>query len=75
MVKKTILEMLKNLDIVDPDHSVSTQRSRILPWLCECCENKWVDSLFLTWEECPECGGVAYHESVRDLTVRDKYYR
>ncbi|MDH6674990.1 hypothetical protein M2277_005689 [Paenibacillus sp. LBL] len=75
MVPHSILEMLNNLGVVVPDHAGSTQCAKILPWFCECCENKWVDSLILTWEECPECGGVALHDSARELTDKDKYYR
>lgn len=48
--------------------------SLIMPWVCDTCGNKWVDSLFVTWDDCPECGGEAFHESVRDLTNEDEWY-
>ncbi|WP_156397020.1 hypothetical protein [Paenibacillus sp. Soil724D2] len=47
---------------------------KILPWICSNCGNKWVDSLFVTWEECPECGGFAQHESVREWKKGDEWY-
>lgn len=47
---------------------------KILPWICTGCENKWVDHLFATWEECPECGAEAQHDSVRELQEDDDWY-
>ncbi|MBP1309106.1 putative RNA-binding Zn-ribbon protein involved in translation (DUF1610 family) [Paenibacillus sp. 1182] len=47
---------------------------KITPWVCDNCDNKWVDNNFVTWEECPECGGAALHGSIRDLEDGDEWY-
>lgn len=46
----------------------------VLPWECFNCGNKWVDNLFTTWIECPECGGEAGHHQVRPLEANDEWY-
>lgn len=46
----------------------------ILPWVCQNCDNKWVDNLFVTWEECPECDGEALHDRARKLNDTDEWY-
>lgn len=49
---------------------------KILPWLCEGCQNKWVDNLYVTWADCPECGCEAvFHDKVREIQENDIWYR
>lgn len=47
---------------------------RVMPWKCVTCGNKWVDSVFICWINCPECEGESQHETIRDLTDNDVFY-
>lgn len=48
--------------------------TKVFPWVCTSCGNKWVDNLFVTWGNCPECEGESLHESVRELKDDDEWY-
>jgi predicted Zn-ribbon and HTH transcriptional regulator len=44
----------------------------MLPWECEDCGHKLVDSLFVTYIECPECGSECfYHGSIIEDDLED----
>ncbi|WP_339306499.1 hypothetical protein [Paenibacillus sp. FSL R5-0519] len=47
---------------------------KVFPWVCDNCGNRWVDGLFVCWDNCPECGGESQHESVRELQDGDEWY-
>lgn len=48
---------------------------KIMPWVCDNCGNKWVDSLFVTWINCPECGEESsFHDYARELQDDDEWY-
>ncbi|PQP80274.1 hypothetical protein C0Q44_28070 [Paenibacillus sp. PCH8] len=64
------------LDVGGENNSTTEGKdiTKIMPWICINCNNKWVDSLLICWENCPECGGESQHESVRELRKDDEWY-
>ncbi|KQY90958.1 hypothetical protein ASD24_24490 [Paenibacillus sp. Root52] len=51
-----------------------TEVQKVLPWVCDSCGNRWVDSLLICWGNCPECEGEAFHESARAVKIDDVWY-